>query len=115
MIRLTRNNYEPDICFWRKEQSIHFKPKQSVFPPPDFVVEILSDSTLERDYGIKMPDYALHGIAEYWIIDSNAHSIEQYFLKENTYELNLKIKEGSIETEVIKGFKMNVNEIFESK
>jgi Uma2 family endonuclease len=113
MIRLTRNDYEPDICFWRKEKSIHFKQKQSAFPPPDFIVEILSDSTRERDYGIKMTDYALHGVAEYWIIDTDEHSIEQYFLKGSTYQLNLKIKEGSIASEVIEGFKMGLDEIFE--
>jgi Uma2 family endonuclease len=113
MIRLTRNDYEPDICFWHKEKSTDFKQKQSAFPPPDFIVEILSDSTRERDYGIKMTDYALHGIAEYWIIDTDERSIEQYLLKGHTYQLNLKIKEGSITSEVIKGFKMDLNEIFE--
>jgi Uma2 family endonuclease len=113
MIRLTRNDYEPDICFWEKEKAIHFQQKQSAFPPPDFIVEILSDSTRERDYGIKMTDYALHGVAEYWIIDTDVKSIEQYFLKGSTYELNLKIKEGTIESEVIKGFKMDLKEIFD--
>jgi Uma2 family endonuclease len=113
MIRLTRNDYEPDICFWRKEKSVHFKQKQSAFPPPDFVVEILSDSTRERDYGIKKTDYALHGIEEYWIIDTDTHTVEQYLLNGRNYELNLKIKEGFIESTVIKNFKMNLNEIFE--
>jgi hypothetical protein len=34
-------------------------------------------------------------------------------LNGRNYELNLKIKEGFIESTVIKNFKMNLNEIFE--
>lgn len=112
MIRLTRNDYEPDVCFWRKERSLDFKPKQSAFPPPDFVVEILSDSTRDRDYGIKLSDYARHGIQEYWIVDPDLETIEQYLLRETDYELMQKIRDGSLESEVITGFKINVKDIF---
>lgn len=92
MIRLTRNDYEPDICFWTKEKSINFESKQSAFPAPDFVVEILSDSTKERDYGIKMTDYALHDVKEYWIIDTEHQAVEQYILKNKSFELSQKLK-----------------------
>lgn len=112
MIRLTRNDYEPDVCFWRKERTSDFKPKQSAFPAPDFVVEILSDSTRDRDYGIKLTDYARHGIQEYWIIDPDLQTIEQYLLQGSTYELIQKLREGSLESEVIDGFKINVRDIF---
>ncbi len=113
MIRLTRNDYEPDICFWRKERTIEFKQKQSAFPPPDFIVEILSDSTKDRDYGIKMSDYALHGVQEYWIIDTDNQTLEQYLLKGVKFELAQKLKEGTIESEVITGFRIDVKSIFE--
>ncbi|MBU1822402.1 MAG: Uma2 family endonuclease [Bacteroidetes bacterium] len=112
MIRLTRNDYEPDVCFWRKERTSEFKPKQSAFPAPDFVVEILSDSTRERDYGIKLTDYARHGIQEYWIVDPDLQTIEQYLLRDTEYELIQKIREGSLESEVITGFKINVRDVF---
>jgi Uma2 family endonuclease len=113
MIRLTRNDYEPDICFWRKDRTLDFGKKQSAFPPPDFIVEILSDSTKDRDYGIKMTDYALHGVEEYWIIDTDNETVEQYLLKNGKYELTQKLKTGTLESEVVKGFQMNVREIFE--
>ena len=112
MIRLTRNDYEPDVCFWRKERTTDFKPKQSAFPAPDFVVEILSDSTRDRDYGIKLSDYARHGIQEYWIIDPDLETIEQYLLRGTEYELIQKIRDGSLESEVITGFKISVKDIF---
>ncbi|MFN8354333.1 MAG: Uma2 family endonuclease [Spirosomataceae bacterium] len=113
MIRLTRNDYEPDICFWRKERTHDFGQKQSAFPAPDFIIEILSDSTKDRDYGIKMTDYALHGVEEYWIVDPDNHTVEQYLLNNSTYLLAQKLKEGVLTSEVITGFRLNVNEIFE--
>ncbi len=113
MVRLTRNDYEPDICFWLKEKAIDFEKKQSAFPPPDFVVEILSDSTKERDYGIKMEDYALHDVKEYWIVDTDNQTIEQYLLKEKKFELSQKLKDGVLESDAIKGFQISVKEVFE--
>ncbi len=112
MIRLTRNDYEPDICFWRAARTTEFGPKQSAFPAPDFVVEILSDSTRDRDYGIKKSDYALHGIEEYWIIDTDLGTVEQYLLRNTEYELIQKIREGSLTSEVITGFRIDVNDLF---
>ncbi len=76
------------------------------------MVEILSDSTRDRDYGIKLSDYARHGIQEYWIIDLDLETIEQYLLRGTGYELIQKIRDGSLESEVITGFKISVKDIF---
>jgi len=113
MIRLTRNDYEPDICFWSRSQSDGFGKIQSAFPPPEFVIEILSDSTRERDYGIKMTDYALHGIKEYWIVDAENQTVEQYLLHQNQFQLAQKLREGVLKSEVIAGFNIAVSTIFE--
>lgn len=114
MIRCTRNDYEPDICFWKKEVSDTFTPKQSAFPPPDFIVEILSDSTESRDRGIKFIDYAKHGVTEYWIIDTNTKTIEQYILNTDKmeYDLNLKIREGKLKSVAIQDFTIEAQSIF---
>jgi Uma2 family endonuclease len=42
MIELSRNSYEPDICFFRKEVADAFTDNQMLFPAPDFIAEILS-------------------------------------------------------------------------
>jgi len=112
MVRFSRNDYEPDICFWRQEKAKDFGLKQSAFPLPDFIVEILSESTKERDRGIKFQDYALHGVEEYWIVDPETSTIEQYLLSDQTYDLTLKLKSGVILSNVIEGFQLEVDQLF---
>jgi Uma2 family endonuclease len=114
MIRCTRNDYEPDVCFWTQERAASFEPRQSVFPPPDFVVEILSESTRERDRGIKMQDYAAHNVQEYWLIDPDERTVEQYLLNEGIFSLHLKLnEEGTLHSQVIQGFSIPIKSIFQ--
>ncbi len=115
LIRLTRNDYEPDICFFGKEKAADFKPEQTIFPAPDFVVEILSESTEKRDKGIKFLDYAAHQIPEYWIIDAEEGFVEQYILKNGEYNLYQKLHEGEIQSIVIQDFRIPVKAIFDEE
>lgn len=113
LIHCTRNDYEPDIVFFTKEKAQPFEANQMLFPPPDLAVEVLSESTRERDYGIKFQDYAAHGIEEYWIIDPDQQSIEQYFLAEGQYHLHQKlVGEGQLKSKVISGFSFALEDIF---
>lgn len=112
MVHLTRNSYEPDLVFFRKERAKQFTPNQMLFPAPDFIVEILSPSTAKIDRGIKFEDYALHQVAEYWIVDPATKSIEQYLLKNKTYVLEFKGKNGIITSKAITGFAINAKAAF---
>ncbi len=80
LIALLRNDYEPDICFWKQEKAIQFTADQMKLPAPDLVIEVLSKSTARRDRGVKFTDYAANGIAEYWIVNPGKQTIEQYVL-----------------------------------
>ncbi|MEM7370121.1 MAG: Uma2 family endonuclease [Bacteroidota bacterium] len=51
MISLSRNDYEPDICFWLKEKTDHFHADLMMHPAPDLIVEVLFKSTAYRDRG----------------------------------------------------------------
>lgn len=113
LISLTRNDYEPDICFFGVEKAAAFTPQQSKFPAPDLVVEVISESTEAVDRGIKFDDYAAHGVAEYWIVDPDAESIEQYLLHEGAYELAVKAKTGTITSVVVPGFEIPVRAVFD--
>ncbi len=114
LVTLTRNDYEPDICFFGQTKAQTFTPDQVKFPAPDLVVEILSESTEAVDRGIKFEDYALHGVAEYWIIDPKPESVEQYLLQDERYGLAVKVKTGPIQSVVIPGFDIPVRAIFDA-
>lgn len=115
IITLTRNDYEPDICFFSKEKSAHFTEEQKLFPAPDLIVEVLSDSTRKIDRGIKFEDYQAHGIREYWIVDPEKKLIEQYVLSGDAYSLVLKSDNGAIKSNVLEGFVIPVESVFDEK
>jgi Uma2 family endonuclease len=113
MVSLTRNDYEPDICFFNAATAASFHPDQMRFPAPDFVVEVLSASTAANDRGVKFDDYAAHGVAEYWIIDPDTETIEQYRLVGDGYELAIKAQTGELRSFAVPGFVIPVRAIFD--
>lgn len=115
LVTLTRNDYEPDICFFGVEKASHFTPDQTRFPAPDMVVEVMSESTEAIDRGVKFEDYAAHGVSEYWLVDPTAETIEQYVLAESGYELAVKVKTGTIASVVVTGFEIPVRAVFDGK
>jgi len=108
----SRNDYEPDVCFFSRAKSDLFTKGQMKFPPPDFIAEVLSPSTENTDRTDKFIDYAAHGVGEYWIIDPVGETIEKYILKIGRYELSLKVRTGMIHSDVIAGFGIPVRAVF---
>ena len=115
LISLTRNDYEPDICFFNKNKSRDFEPTQMQFPAPGFAIEVLSPSTERHDRETKFQDYAAHGIGEYWIVDPESEIIEQYLLKDEEYSLFLKTNDGTIESVVVPGFTIKIRAVFDEQ
>lgn len=115
LVRFTRNDYEPDIVFFKKEKAADFTPEQTIFPVPDFIVEVLSKSTENKDRGIKKNDYQNHGVQEYWIIDPKIRTVEQYLLEDGQYQLLLKASDGGIISQAIEGFKIPIQAIFDEE
>ncbi|WP_310587721.1 Uma2 family endonuclease [Dyadobacter fanqingshengii] len=114
MISLTRNDYEPDICFFRQEKAVQFKQDQLLFPAPDLIVEILSNSTQAYDRGVKFKDYQAHKIEEYWIIDPKDQTLEQYHLFGEEYQLILKSTVGDVKSFAVEGFQIPIPAIFDA-
>jgi Uma2 family endonuclease len=115
MVSLTRNDYEPDICYFGPAKAATFTPDQMRFPAPDLVVEVLSESTERHDRGVKFEDYAAHGVSEYWILDPDAETLEQYHLAEgaDSYRLAIKAMTGQVRSFAIPGFEIPVRAIFD--
>ncbi len=87
-MRNSKNSYEPDICYFRKEKDDNFNDNTDVFPPPDWAIEIISKCSEDRDRKTKYLDYAKNGVEEYWLINTQEEKIEQYYLNDkNVYIL----------------------------
>ncbi|QJD79820.1 Uma2 family endonuclease [Spirosoma rhododendri] len=116
LVGLSRNDYEPDICYWNKETASSFVDDQMEHPAPDLIVEILSKSTTGRDRGIKFDDYAAHGVGEYWIIDPVRQSVEQYRLDDATMAFavaNILYNDDTLTALTVPGFTIPVRAIFD--
>lgn len=113
LVALTRNDYEPDVCFWRKTVADAFTPDQEVFPAPDFVAEVLSPSTRENDLVLKMEDYAAHGITEYWVIDPEARTVAQYIAEDDVYQLRLLSDSGVVRSVAVPSFVLPIPALFD--
>lgn len=113
MSSFPRNDYEPDISFFGLTKARLTGPDTLRFPIPDLIVEVLSPSTEARDRGIKFQDYALHGVAEYWIIDPVAESVELYRLAGEVYPPAERQTDGLLCSDAIAGFEIPVRAIFD--
>lgn len=118
LVGLTRNDYEPDICYWNSETANSFEDDQMEHPAPDLIVEILSKSTTGRDRGVKFEDYAAHGVQEYWIIDPVRKSVEQYQLDEPTMafaSVAVLYINDTLTALTVPGFQIPVQAIFDKQ
>lgn len=113
LISLTRNDYEPDICYFGPAKFATFSPGQMQFPAPDLIVEVLSPSTEARDRGVKFEDYAAHGVDEYWLIEPQGQLVEQYLLAGDQYHLQIKARSGEIVARALPGFSIPIVAIFD--
>ncbi len=64
----------PDLIVFSEELAIAIEGAKrstimSEMPPPLLVVEVVSPNQSSRDYRYKRSEYAVRGIAEYWIVD----------------------------------------------
>jgi Uma2 family endonuclease len=108
----SRNAYEPDVVFFASQKAQQLTADTKLFPIPDLIVEVLSESTAENDRGIKFQDYASSGVQEYWMIDADQNVVEQYLLAGEHYHLALKSDSGVLKSHVIAGFVTDVEALF---
>lgn len=91
----------PDLVVYSEELAISMQgATRSLIlldmPPPFLVVEVVSSNQASRDYRYKLTEYAVRGIAEYWIVDAIAQKVTilewvEGFYEERVYEGDLAI------------------------
>ena len=121
MVSLTRNDYEPDVCFWRSAVADTFGPDQMRFPAPDLVCEVLSPSTRANDLGVKLDDYGAHGVAEYWALDPADATLRQFLqdpdgdLEDGRLELATLSSTGEVRSRAVDGLVLPVAAFFSDR
>jgi Uma2 family endonuclease len=104
---------EPDIIFLGSER---VAATTGDYPTgADLVVEIVSGGKedRERDLEIKREEYALAGIAEYWIVDPKTEQVIVLTLVGNEYTVHGEFGEGKLATSVLlDGFGVEVTAVF---
>ncbi len=115
MCAFTRNDYEPDVAWFGPEKAKLIGPDTTIYPVPDFIAEVLSPATRKRDRGVKFDDYAAHGVAEYWIVDADDRTVEQYVLESSgEYKLAEKLAHSDIHPRSFPGMSIPLDALFDS-
>lgn len=70
-----RNYVEPDISVICDKSSLNDKGCNGA---PDWIIEIVSPSTQQIDYGVKLFKYRTAGVREYWIINPSTRIVNAY-------------------------------------
>jgi Uma2 family endonuclease len=110
-MKLERSGREPDILFVKKER-LNILNTTYIDGPADLVIEIIAEESRMRDKKIKFEEYEEAGIKEYWLIDPYDKVANFYVLKRNKYQ-KIEPKQDIYYSEVIKGFWLNINWLFE--
>jgi Uma2 family endonuclease len=79
----TDNVVQPDLLVICDQEKIDEKGCKGA---PDFIIEILSNSTADRDHFEKLKLYEQAGVKEYWIVNPWSKAILVHHLKEGQYD-----------------------------
>ena len=90
---------------------------RGVWGAPDLVVEILSPSTSRKDQNEKFNLYQRSGVKEYWVVDPTGHWIQQYVLgPHGQFGIEVTFEgKGTLECQVLPGFRLIVAELWPEK
>jgi len=110
---------EPDVLFLRPERLQRLARAGNRAQPDgaDLVMEVVSPGpqNRERDLDVKGLEYARAGIAEYWIVDPELHTITVLRLDGETYQVAGEYNGSQSATSVLlPGFAVSVQATFQA-
>jgi Uma2 family endonuclease len=107
------NAFQPDLVFVSKQRRDITKD-DGIHGAPDLVIEILSPSTAYYDMKKKYRIYEKFGVKEYWMVDPEMKSVDQFTLSEGgKFLLSVSVAEqGVVKSGVLDGFEVTLEDIF---
>lgn len=108
------NVVQPDVIFVSNERNI--STPDNIWGAPDLVVEVVSPSSIGRDWRTKLDLYDEHGVREYWLADPDAQRVWVMARGENTLEEVGNYGSGdTLISPLLKDFAGNLAEVFEAR
>ena len=106
------NVTEPDLLFISRGR-LGIVTEDNVQGAPDLVVEVLSESTRDRDLGAKLRLYARNGVQFYWVVDPDAQTLQSYELQAGGYREGPALSVGAtLACPLFPGLDLAVGEVF---
>lgn len=106
---------QPDLLFIAKRRQ-HIVTRENIQGAPDFIIEILSDTTRHRDERTKRTLYERFQVTEYWIIDPDLETVKIFRLQDGRYtapeESNTEKTDSRLSPSVLPGFSITTRDIF---
>jgi Uma2 family endonuclease len=101
---------QPDLCVICDESKLD---DRGCVGAPDLIIEILSLSNSKHDLVTKKQLYEENGVLEYWVVYPYEKVIMKYVLQNEKYLLESEYtEEDMIETAILPGFELNMDDIF---
>jgi Uma2 family endonuclease len=104
---------QPDICVVCDESKLD---DYGCVGAPDFIIEILSKSTMKKDEVDKFQLYEENGVKEYWIVDIFSKVIKVFLLDPKTNKYNLlnyfTEEDETIAVNTLKGLSIDLKHLF---
>ena len=103
---------QPDLVFISAPR-LGIVGERNVQGPPDFVVEVLSPSTEDRDRILKASRYLRFGVPEYWIVDPVARTVEVLRAGQAEFETQRVYTEGThVESPTFPDLRLDTTRVF---
>lgn len=77
----------PDLAGWRRQRLLELPDTAYIETPPDWVCELLSPKTENRDRGDKQRIYASFDVGHLWPLNATARRLEVFELKSGKWQL----------------------------
>jgi len=104
---------QPDIVYVSNARKGIIAP-EGLRGAPDLCVEVLSASTRDLDSQAKRVLYARHGVAELWLVDPDARTIELFRLQEQPHAPTRVFRaDETLTTALLPGLEVKLAEVFE--